>query len=221
MAGKAKTTKKTPFEETGRKAEQSASFKALKGGNRVANKQRLLSTVGPKNSTSCNILRLTSVLSAGNGNDDGLRVGFTEGFRFNPKGLSRKSAKVWINKDSLKDVFVSPDYCVTINEDGTQQVNFQQLSAATTTSLASVIEELDLVDSEVTVDLYLYFANIYTKVLDENPFEQVDLDCYDIVEDYDGEVIHKAKFLVNSISGFEEGTTEVAIERTAEVVAAE
>ena len=206
MAGKAKTTKKTPFEETGRKAEQSASFKALKGGN---------------NSTNCNILRLTSVLSAGNGNDDGLRVGFTEGFRFNPKGLSRKSAKVWINKDSLKDVFVSPDYCVTINEDGTQKVNFQQLSAATTTSLASVIEELDLVDSEVEVDLYLYFANIYTRMLDENPFEQVDLDCYDIVEDYDGEVIHKAKFLVNSISGFEEGTTEVAIERTVEVVAAE
>lgn len=198
-----------------------AAAKALLSANRVASKQRLVSTVGVNNSTNCNILRLTSVLSAGNGNDEGLRVGFTEGFRFNPKGLSRKSAKVWINKESLKDVFVSPDYCVTINEDGTQKVDFQQLSAATTTSLASVIEELDLVDSEVKVDFYLYFANIYTKMLDENPFEQVDLDCYDIVEDYDGEVIHKAKFLVNSISGFEEGTTEVAVEETVEVVAAE
>ena len=198
-----------------------AAAKALLSANRVASKQRLVSTVGVNNSTNCNILRLTSVLSAGNGNDEGLRVGFTEGFRFNPKGLSRKSAKVWITKDSLKDVFVSSDYCVTISKDGTQSVDFQQLSAATTTSLASVIEELDLVDSEVKVDFYLYFANIYTKMLDENPFEQVDLDCYDIVEDYDGEVIHKAKFLVNSISGFEEGTTEVAVEETAEVVAAE
>ena len=198
-----------------------AAAKALLSANRVASKQRLVSTVGVNNSTNCNILRLTSVLSAGNGNDEGLRVGFTEGFRFNPKGLSRKSAKVWITKDSLKDVFVSSDYCVAISADGTQSVDFQQLSAATTTSLASVIEELDLVDSEVKVDFYLYFANIYTKMLDENPFEQVDLDCYDIVEDYDGEVIHKAKFLVNSISGFEEGTTEVAVEETAEVVAAE
>ena len=198
-----------------------AAAKALLSANRVASKQRLVSTVGANNATNCNILRLTSVLSAGNGNDEGLRVGFTEGFRFNPKGLSRKSAKVWITKDSLKDVFVSSDYCVTISADGTQSVDFQQLSAATTTSLASVIEELDLVDSEVKVDFYLYFANIYTKMLDENPFEQVDLDCYDIVHEYDGEVIHKAKFLVNSISGFEEGTTEVAVEETAEVVAAE
>ena len=201
-----------------------AAAKALLSANRVASKQRLVSTVGVNNSTNCNILRLTSVLSAGNGNDEGLRVGFTEGFRFNPKGLSRKSAKVWITKDSLKDVFVSSDYCVTISKDGTQSVDFQQLSAATTTSLASVIEELDLVDSEVKVDFYLYFANIYTKMLDENPFEQKDLPAYDIVHEYDGEPILEGKFIVNNITGLEEGTTEVMFDEGAvavEVVAAE
>ena len=224
MAGKAKTTKKTPFEETGRKAEQSASFKALKGGNRVATKQRLLSTMGPENATTCNVLRLTAVKTAQNGNEDGLRVKFTEGFRFNPKGLSRKSATVWINYESLQDVFISPNYCVSMDARGHQEVDFLQLSSAETMSLASVIKELDLKDAEVEVDLYLYFANIYSKMYDENPFDTLDLTPYDMVHEMDGEVIYEAKFVINDVTGFEEGTTEaVAVEehQTVEVVAAE
>jgi len=220
MAGKAKSTK---AQATAAKASQDASINALKGANRAATKQRLLSTVGPDNSTDCNILRLTAVMTAKNGNKDGLRVKFTEGFRFNPKGLRRKSATVWVDIESLKDVFVSSNYCVSMDASGAQQVDYLMLGAAETMSLATVIQELDLKDSEVKVDLYLYFANIYTKVLDENPFEQVDLDAYDIVREYDGEVVYEGKFLVNHIKGFEEGTTEVVanVEQEAEVVAAE
>ena len=235
MAGQAKTTK-TPFEETGRKAAAAAdkkkvdakkkadAKKALKGGNKIATKQRLLSRMGPENATTCNVLRLTAVKTAQNGNEDGLRVKFTEGFRFNPKGLSRKSATVWINYESLKDVFISPNYCVAMDARGHQEVDFLQLSSAETMSLASVIKELDLKDSEVEVDLYLYFANIYSKMYDENPFDTLELTPYDMVHEMGGEVIYEAKFVINDVTGFEEGTTEVvAVEehQTVEVVAAE
>jgi len=220
----AKQAKLTKAQLTGAKAEQSASIKALKGSNRVANKQRLLSSIGVENATTCNVLRLTAVKTAQNGNEDGLRVKFTEGFRFNPKGLSRKSATVWINYESLKDVFISPNYCVSMDTQGSQKVDYLQLGTAETMSLATLIEELDLKDSEVKVDLYLYFANIYSKMYDENPFDSFEMTAHDIVHELEGEVVYEGKFIINDVTGFEEGTTEaVAIEerQTVEVVAAE
>jgi hypothetical protein len=213
--------------EAAKATKAAAAKKELKkaSGNRIATKQRLASTVGVENATTCNVLRLVSVKTAMNGNVDGLRVRFTEGFRFNPKGLSRKSATVWISNESLKDVYVTDSYCVSMDARGSQEVDFGRLGQIEEIpSLDEVIEELDLKDTEVKVKLYFYFANIYTKVLDENPFEQKDLPAYDIVHEYDGEPILEGKFIVNNITGLEEGTTEVMFDEGAvavEVVAAE